>query len=103
MAVIEFTKVKGKEVKPNQEINLEEFIAIKGIKALGNQLTADKLKSINTLTSLAFEEPEPIAPEEIEVVEEESVDENEKPVTVTLNLMKVKLKPKMMDKSLYFN
>ena len=85
MAEIEFTKVKGKEVKPNQEINLEEFIAIKGIKALGNQLTADKLKSINTLTSLAFEEPEPIAPEEIEVVEEESVDENEKPVTVTLN------------------
>ncbi|EID72235.1 DNA gyrase/topoisomerase IV subunit A [Imtechella halotolerans] len=85
VAEIEFTKVKGKEVKPNQEINLEEFIAIKGIKALGNQLTADKLKSINTLTSLAFEEPEPIAPEEIEVVEEESVDENEKPVTVTLN------------------
>ena len=85
VAEIEFTKVKGKEVQPNQEINLEEFIAIKGIKALGNQLTADKLKSINTLTSLAFEEPEPIAPEEIEVVEEESVDENEKPVTVTLN------------------
>ena len=33
----------------NLTINLEEFIAIKGIKALGNQLTSDKIKQIELL------------------------------------------------------
>jgi len=36
----------------------EEFIAIKGIKAQGNQLTVDKIKQVNLLASLPYEEPE---------------------------------------------
>ncbi len=72
VAEIIFAKVKGVQ-KENQTINLEEFIAIKGIKAIGNQLTADKLKQVNLLESLPYEEIE-------EVVEEpessEEVDEN---------------------------
>lgn len=69
---LEFVKPRGKEQKPNQEVNIEEFIAIKGIKALGNQLTADKVKNTNVLESLPYEEViEP--PKEVEVTEEEKV------------------------------
>ncbi|SHI37200.1 DNA gyrase/topoisomerase IV subunit A [Aquimarina spongiae] len=70
---IVFTKIRGKEQRPNEEVNLEEFIAIKGIKALGNQLTTHKVRQINLLDSLPYEEPEPLPAEEIEVVEEENV------------------------------
>ncbi|MCK0157848.1 DNA gyrase/topoisomerase IV subunit A [Cellulophaga sp. F20128] len=70
---LEFVKAKGKDVKPNQEIDIEDFIAIKGIKALGNQLTTDRLKSTNVLESLPYEEEEELAPEEMEVNEEEDL------------------------------
>ena len=63
MAEIVFTKIKGVQ-KDNQTIDLEQFIAVKGIKAIGNQLTADKLKQVNLLESLPFEEPE----EEVEEI-----------------------------------
>ncbi|MBC7557324.1 MAG: DNA gyrase/topoisomerase IV subunit A [Chryseobacterium sp.] len=45
-AELVFTKEKGKE-KENETINIDEFISVKGIKALGNQLTKDKIKLIN--------------------------------------------------------
>ncbi|MCS4240014.1 topoisomerase-4 subunit A [Myroides gitamensis] len=57
-----FAKVKGVQ-KESLVLDLEQFIAIKGIKALGNQLTADKVKQIDHLESLPYEE----------VVEEEEV------------------------------
>jgi topoisomerase-4 subunit A len=57
MAEIVFMKVKGVQ-KESQTIDLEQFITIKGIKAIGNQLTTDKLKQVNLLESLPFEEPE---------------------------------------------
>jgi topoisomerase-4 subunit A len=57
-----FSKVKGVQ-KENLVLDLEQFITIKGIKALGNQLTADKVKQIDHLESLPYEE----------VVEEEEV------------------------------
>lgn len=50
-----FAKVKGVQ-KENQIVDLEQFIAVKGIKALGNQLTTDKLKQINLLDPLPYEE-----------------------------------------------
>ncbi|MDC6364588.1 MULTISPECIES: DNA gyrase/topoisomerase IV subunit A [Flavobacteriaceae] len=71
---IEFPKPRGKEAKPNQQVDIENFIAIKGIKAIGNQLTAEKVKNINALEPLPFEEPEEQIPEEMEVVDEESID-----------------------------
>ena len=64
MAEVVFTKEKGKE-KENLTVNLEEFISVKGIKALGNQLTTDKVKNINALESLPYE-----APQEEEAVED---------------------------------
>jgi topoisomerase-4 subunit A len=71
---IEFTKPRGKEAKPNQIIDLEDFISVKGIKALGNQLTADKVKNINALEPLPFKEPQKNEASEIEVVDEENVE-----------------------------
>lgn len=68
-----FNKQRGKEQKENQQINLEEFIAIKGINAQGNQLTKEKVKQINLLEPLPFDEPEEIPAEEMEVVDEENV------------------------------
>ncbi|MDM1407490.1 DNA gyrase/topoisomerase IV subunit A [Myroides sp. DF42-4-2] len=50
-----FAKVKGVQ-KENLVVDLEQFITIKGIKALGNQLTADKVKQIDHLESLPYEE-----------------------------------------------
>lgn len=55
MVELEFTKERGKDRKNNLEINLEEFISIKGISALGNQLTRDKVKQVNILESLPYE------------------------------------------------
>ncbi|MBM0653425.1 DNA gyrase/topoisomerase IV subunit A [Capnocytophaga genosp. AHN8471] len=63
MAEVVFTKEKGKE-KENLTVNLEEFISVKGIKALGNQLTTDKVKTINALESLPYEEPQEEEPVE---------------------------------------
>ena len=70
---VEFPKPKGKDAKEPQEVNVEEFISIKGIKALGNQLSAEKIKKINSLESLPYEEVEETPAENIEVIDEESV------------------------------
>jgi topoisomerase-4 subunit A len=68
-----------------KEINFEEFIAVKGLKAQGNQLTTDKIKQVNLLASLPYEEPEELVVEEVEVVEEEviSTSENTHPSITT--------------------
>lgn len=73
MAEVVFGKERGKDQKDNLEVNLEEFIAIKGIKALGNQLTTDKVKQINLLEPLPYEAPEEVHADELEVVDEETV------------------------------
>ncbi|NNE32470.1 MAG: DNA gyrase/topoisomerase IV subunit A [Winogradskyella sp.] len=73
MAEVEFTKERGKDRKPNMTVNLEEFIAIKGINALGNQLTKDKVNQISLLSPLPYEAPETIPADEIEVVDEETL------------------------------
>ncbi|WP_396188528.1 DNA gyrase/topoisomerase IV subunit A [Flavobacterium sp.] len=69
MAEVVFAKVKGVQ-KENQIVNFEEFIAVKGIKAQGNQLSTDKLKQVNLLDSLPYEEildePEAELKEELE-------------------------------------
>ena len=73
MAQIEFTKERGKDRKDNMEVNLEEFIAVKGITALGNQLTKDKVNQIDLLEPLPYEAPEEIPAEELDVVYETEV------------------------------
>jgi len=67
-----FSKIRGKDPRENQIINVEEFISVKGVKALGNQLTTDKIKQINLLDPMPYEVEE-IAVEEMEVKEEEII------------------------------
>ncbi len=73
MVEVEFTKERGKERKDNLVVNIEEFIAIKGISALGNQLTKEKVNQIDLLDPLPYEAPEETPANEIEVVDETEV------------------------------
>ena len=75
-----FVKEKGKD-RQTEIINLEEFISVKGEKALGNKLTSKKIKKINLLDPLPYteviKEVEEIVPEVLaEVVEEEIIEIN---------------------------
>lgn len=65
--------VFSKRSLENKEINFEQFINIKGIKAQGNQLTTEKIKQVNLLEPLPYDEPEEPAVEELDVVEEEVI------------------------------
>ncbi|WP_233897676.1 DNA gyrase/topoisomerase IV subunit A [Tenacibaculum piscium] len=47
--------VFSKRSLENITVNFEDFIAIKGIKAQGNQLTIDKIRTVNLLESLPYE------------------------------------------------
>jgi len=79
IAEVVFSKERGKDQRSNLEINIEDFIAVKGIKAIGNTLTTYKVKQINLLDPLPYEPPEEIPAEEIEVVDEETLtDDNSK-------------------------
>lgn len=78
VAEVIFAKVKGVQ-KDLLTVDLESFIAVKGIKALGNQLTGDKVKEINLLESLPYEEPEPEIPE---INAEDVIDDEDTPVNL---------------------
>ena len=57
-AEIIFAKDKGKEREP-ETVTIDEFIAVKGIKAIGNQFTKFKVKTITiTIPETPEEEPE---------------------------------------------
>lgn len=77
MVEVVYAKSKGKDAKDSQIVNLEDFIAVKGIKAIGNQLTTDKIKQINLLEPLPYEVPEEVHADDLEVVDEETVDDNQ--------------------------
>tara|TARA_R110002020_G_scaffold154714_6_gene335217 strand:+ start:100194 stop:102848 length:2655 start_codon:yes stop_codon:yes gene_type:complete len=68
-----FYKERGKDQKPSEEVDFENFISVKGINALGNQFYTEKLKQINLLEPLPHEEPEETKTEDLEVVDEETV------------------------------
>ena len=57
MIEIVYKKTKG-SVKENDKININDFISIKGLKAIGNRLTSDKVKMINILQPLPTPEKE---------------------------------------------
>jgi topoisomerase-4 subunit A len=73
VAEVVFAKTRGRDRKPNLKVDLEQFISIKGISAMGNRLTRDKVLDINALDPLPYDEPEKKETNEIEVVEEENV------------------------------
>jgi len=61
IAELIFAKENGKEIE-SIHINVEDFITVKGIKAIGNQLTKNKVKTINIIIP--------------EVVQEEIITDN---------------------------
>ncbi len=74
---LEFAKQRGKDQKPNETVDLESFISVKGIKAMGNQLTALKVKNFTVLDPLPYVEEEAPSLSDIEVVDEESLKSND--------------------------
>lgn len=56
MIRLEFVKPRGKDPLPDLNINVEDFISVKGIKALGNQVSTDKIKQAHVEEPLPFEE-----------------------------------------------
>ena len=88
--------VFSKRALEKKEVNFEEFIAIKGIKAQGNQLTTDKIKQVNLLEPLPYEEPEAPIVEEVEVIDEENISKEAQASSVTkeeVELKKITEKP----------
>ena len=64
LAELIFPKIKGVQ-KESMIVDIESYIAVKGFKALGNQLTTDKLKQVNLLEPLHYELPVEVVPEKI--------------------------------------
>ena len=78
-----FYKERGKDQKPNETIVMDDFIAVKGIKALGNQFYSNRLKQINWLEPLPYEEPKSTPKEALEVVDEETISPETTPDSPT--------------------
>lgn len=76
-----FGKPRGGEAYPNKTIKVEDFIGIKGFKAIGNQLTDKKLKSVLLKESLPYEPPVAQELDQIEVHDSEDVDQSTPPQT----------------------
>jgi topoisomerase-4 subunit A len=71
---VTFKKVKGKDKDP-ETVNLQDFIAVKGWKAAGNQLTTWPVKGINVLRE--ENEEAPIEDMEVARVLEDAEDRSE--------------------------
>ncbi len=70
--VIEITFSKsGKNIRDNEIKHIEEIISVKGIKAIGNQLSSYKIKNIDQLEPLEYTPPEKLGLNELEVKSEE--------------------------------
>ena len=78
---IEFVKPRGSSPYPNKVINVEDFIGVKGYKAMGNQLTDKKIKNIVLKESLPYEAPEAPPIDQVEVNDPEVLKEGDAPQT----------------------
>ena len=74
VASVSFAKDRGKERREDLIVNFEQFINVKGISALGNQLTKFKVNQIDLIESLPFKQPEETPADEIDVVDEIILD-----------------------------
>jgi topoisomerase-4 subunit A len=56
---INFRKRPGEEEATAEEVNVEEFIAVKGLKAKGNTLTRETVNTIDPMDPIPYEPPTP--------------------------------------------
>ncbi|MDM9631819.1 DNA gyrase/topoisomerase IV subunit A [Robiginitalea aurantiaca] len=77
VAELVFAKKRGKDRKTNQTVDLEQFIGVKGIAAMGNQLTREKVLEINVLDPLPYEPPARKEARDMEVIEEDIVTDKD--------------------------
>ena len=74
---LSFEKDRGKARREVQTIDIEQFISVKGVSALGNQLTKQKINQIDLMEPLPFEEPKETPADDMQVVDEEVVTKTE--------------------------
>ena len=80
-----FEKPRGKDQPMPLEINTEDFISVKGIKALGNQLSDKKVKSVELKEVLEYkEETFPESYMDIEVSSDETINSNDDESQITI-------------------
>ncbi|MDB4094338.1 DNA gyrase/topoisomerase IV subunit A [Flavobacteriaceae bacterium] len=85
VAKVSFAKDRGKDRREDQIIDLDQFISVKGMSALGNQLTKLKVNQIDLLDPLPYEEPVNTPAEEIDVVGEEVIAQSSTPTDVIVS------------------
>ncbi|MDC1378033.1 DNA gyrase/topoisomerase IV subunit A [Flavobacteriaceae bacterium] len=77
---VNFEKPRGKEQPESLVINADEFISVKGYKALGNQITDKKIKTVELKEALPYNIPEDedIHDIEVDLEEDEAISEEQK-------------------------
>ncbi|MDG2491424.1 MAG: DNA gyrase/topoisomerase IV subunit A [Flavobacteriaceae bacterium] len=78
-----FVKPRGGDPLPNKSINVEDFISVKGFKAIGNQLTTTKIKEVILSDSLPYEEPKEEPLENLEVIDANQINDSDSSDTQT--------------------
>ena len=94
---ITFAKDRGKDRRPNQSIDVEQFITIKGISALGNQLSKFKINQIDLLEPLPFDPPKEIHADDLEVVDEQDLSASSESSAVKSSTSEIPAPPKPTD------
>ncbi|MDC1218043.1 DNA gyrase/topoisomerase IV subunit A [Flavobacteriaceae bacterium] len=77
---VNFEKPRGKEQPESLVINADEFISVKGYKALGNQITDKKIKTVELKEALPYNIPEDedIHDIVVDLEEDEAISEEQK-------------------------
>jgi topoisomerase-4 subunit A len=77
VAKVSFAKDRGKDRREDQIVDFEQFISVKGVSALGNQLTKLKVNQIDLMEALPYDEPKETPADDMQVVDEEVVTKEE--------------------------
>ena len=83
---ISYYKLRGQSTIEPQKMNFDEFISIKGINAIGNQFSKNKIKSIATLDPLPYKHYDDLEPKDLEVDADKVTSENISNNQTSLNL-----------------
>jgi topoisomerase-4 subunit A len=82
VAKVSFAKDRGKDRREDQIVDFEQFISVKGVSALGNQLTKLKVNQIDLMEALPYDEPKETPADDMQVVDEEVVTKEETNSTI---------------------